>query len=107
MQKYFYQLSISLFFILLSFHVQAQNTLGGTLDFTHLGGNNFNIKATIFVDKSVNTTAPGGPGARLSLALRRSMRDEALPAIAPARLVEAAKTACQKFRILSRQQRRH
>jgi gliding motility-associated-like protein len=58
MKKYFYQLLISLFFISLSFHVQAQNTLGGTLDFTHLGGNNFNIKATIFVDKSVNTTAP-------------------------------------------------
>jgi gliding motility-associated-like protein len=58
MKKYFYQLLISLFFIVINFHVQAQSTLGGTLDFTHISGNNFNIKATIYVDKTYSTTTP-------------------------------------------------
>jgi gliding motility-associated-like protein len=58
MKKYFYQLLISSFFIFINFHVQAQSTLGGTLDFTHKGGNNFNVKATIYVDKAYNATSP-------------------------------------------------
>ncbi len=58
MKKYYYQLLISLIFIFPNFHVQAENTLGGTLDFTHKGGNNFNVKATIYVDKASKSTSP-------------------------------------------------
>lgn len=58
MKKYYCQLLISSFFLFINFHVQAQSTLGGTLDFTHKGGNNFNIKATIYVDKAYNATSP-------------------------------------------------
>jgi gliding motility-associated-like protein len=58
MKKYYYQRLFCLTFLLINFQVQAENTLGGTLDFTHKGGNNFNVKATIYVDKSVNGTSP-------------------------------------------------
>ncbi len=58
MKKYIYQLLISLTFLLLHFHAQAENTLGGTLDFTHKGGNTFNIKTTIYVDKAAKATSP-------------------------------------------------
>jgi gliding motility-associated-like protein len=58
MKKYYYQLLISLTFIFLNFQAQAENTLGGTLDFTHKGGNNFNVKATIYVDKAAKSTSP-------------------------------------------------
>ena len=58
MKKYYYQLLISLTFLLPTFHVQAENTLGGTIDFTHKGGSNFNVKATIYVDKASKSTSP-------------------------------------------------
>ena len=58
MKKYYYQLLISLFFYGLSFQIHAENLIGGTLDFTHKGGNNFNIKANIFVDKGAKATSP-------------------------------------------------
>lgn len=58
MKKYCYKLLFCLTFLFINFHAQAENTLGGTLDFTHKGGNNFNVKATIYVDKSVNGTSP-------------------------------------------------
>jgi gliding motility-associated-like protein len=58
MKKYYYQLLIFLFFYGLSFQVHAENLIGGTLDFTHKGGNNFNIKANIYVDKGASATSP-------------------------------------------------
>ena len=58
MKRHFYPLLISFFYIFLHFHAQAENTLGGTLDFTHKGGDNFNVKVTIYVDKTVNGTSP-------------------------------------------------
>jgi gliding motility-associated-like protein len=58
MKKYYYQLLISLIFYGLSFQIHAENLIGGTLDFTHKGGNNFNIKANIFVDKGALATSP-------------------------------------------------
>ena len=58
MKKYCYQLLISLLFLLLNFQAQAENTLGGTLDFTHKSGNIYTVKATIYVDKTVNGTSP-------------------------------------------------
>ena len=58
MKKYYYQLLISLTFLSLNFQVQAENTLGGTLDFTHKAGNVYTVKATIYVDKTVNGTSP-------------------------------------------------
>ena len=58
MKKYCYQLLISLTFLLLNFQAQAENTLGGTLDFTHKAGNVYTVKATIYVDKTVNGTSP-------------------------------------------------
>ena len=58
MKKYYYQLLISLFFFGLSFQIHAENLIGGTLDFTHTSGNNFNIKANIFVDKGALATSP-------------------------------------------------
>ena len=58
MKKYYYQLLISLIFYGLSFQVHAENLIGGTLDFTHSGGNNFKIKANIFVDKGALATSP-------------------------------------------------
>lgn len=58
MKKYCYQLLFCLTFLFSNFHAQAENTLGGTLDFTHKGGNNFNVKATIYVDKAANVNSP-------------------------------------------------
>lgn len=58
MKKYDYQLLICLIFLSINFQAQAENTLGGTLDFTHKGGNNFTIKATIYVDKAAKATSP-------------------------------------------------
>lgn len=58
MKKYHYQLLFCLTFLFINFQAQAENTLGGTLDFTHKGGNIYNVKATIYVDKSVNGTSP-------------------------------------------------
>lgn len=58
MKKYCFQLLISLVFLSINFHAYAENTLGGTLDFTHKGGNNFNVKATIYVDKASKATSP-------------------------------------------------
>ncbi len=58
MKKYFYQYLIFLAFYSLNFQVYAENLIGGTIDFTHKGGNSFNIKATIYVDKGAKTTSP-------------------------------------------------
>jgi|GEM_PF-4704542 len=58
MKKYWYQLFFCLTFLFLNFQAQAENTIGGTLDFTHKSGNIYNVKATIYVDKSVNGTSP-------------------------------------------------
>lgn len=58
MKKYYYQLLISLAFIFINFHSHAENTLGGTLDFIHKGGNVYTIKATIYVDKASNANSP-------------------------------------------------
>lgn len=58
MKKYcfhFFTFFVLLFF---NFHADAENTLGGTLDFVHKSGNVYTVKATIFVDKSVNGTSP-------------------------------------------------
>lgn len=58
MKKYFYQYIIFLAFYSLHFQVHAENLIGGTIDFTHKGGNSFNIKATIYVDKGAKNTSP-------------------------------------------------
>lgn len=58
MKKYFYQYSIFLAFYSLNFQVYAESLIGGTIDFTHKGGNSFNVKATIYVDKGAKTTSP-------------------------------------------------
>ena len=58
MKKYYFQLLIYSIFLSTNFHAYAENTLGGTLDFTHKGGNNFNVKATIYVDKASRATSP-------------------------------------------------
>ena len=58
MKKYYYQLLIFLTFIFFNFHVHAENTLGGTLDFTHKSGNVYTVRATIYVDKASKATSP-------------------------------------------------
>ena len=58
MKKYFYQYLIFLAFYALNFQTHAESLIGGTLDFTHKGGNTFNIKTTVYVDKGVKTTSP-------------------------------------------------
>lgn len=58
MKKYYSQLSFCFILLCFNLQVQAENTLGGTLDFTHKGGNSFNVKATIYIDKAANANSP-------------------------------------------------
>ena len=58
MRKYYYKLIIFLTFTFFNAQVQAENTLGGTLDFIHKGGDVYTVRATIYVDKASKTTSP-------------------------------------------------
>jgi len=58
MKRYFYQYLIFLAFYSINSQVHAENLIGGTIDFTYRGGNSFNIKTTVYVDKGVKAASP-------------------------------------------------